>query len=182
MKKYEFVSGDTITSDTGATLTRIRALVDIPRYAVNVGDLGGYLESESNLSHAGDCWVYDSARVLGNAQVFDNARVYGDAQVFDNARVLDNARVFDNAQVYGSARVFADVRVLWSCGKTPPSVNTSDGYTMTLNLKEGKISAGCRYFTFEEAEKHWKKTRGRTLLGKERLLNLRMLQLAMETK
>jgi len=32
-----------------------------------------------------------------------------------------------------------------------------------------RIIAGCRYFTFAEAEKHWRETRGGTPLGDESL-------------
>ena len=42
---------------------------------VSVGDVGGYVEDERNLAHAGDAWV------SGDAQVYGNARVSGDAWV-----------------------------------------------------------------------------------------------------
>ena len=67
-KKYEFVDGDTITTPSGKTLRRIRALVAIG-LSVAAGDLGGYIESEKNLSTSGDAWVYGNARVYGNAQI-----------------------------------------------------------------------------------------------------------------
>lgn len=76
--KYE------LTDETnGSGLRRIRALRDIPRYGVKEGDLGGWVESEGNLTQEGDCWVFDNAQVCGNAQVFGNAMVCGNAQVFD---------------------------------------------------------------------------------------------------
>ena len=55
-KKYEFVVGDTITMPSGKTLRRIRALVAIG-LSVAAGDLGGYIESEKNLSTSGNAWV-----------------------------------------------------------------------------------------------------------------------------
>ncbi len=42
-------------------LFRIRALNDIPKYKVTAGDLGGYIEKESNLSQEGNCWIGDNA-------------------------------------------------------------------------------------------------------------------------
>jgi len=75
VKKYEFVEGDTKVV-AGRTLHRIRALVAIASMGVAAGDLGGYIESERNLS-----------QVSGNAWVSGNARVYGDAQVSGNAWV-----------------------------------------------------------------------------------------------
>ena len=86
-KKYEFVDGDTITTPSGKTLRRIRALVAIG-LSVAAGDLGGYIESEKNLSTSGNAWVY------GNAQVYGDARVYGDAQVSDDAGVKKRSDIF----------------------------------------------------------------------------------------
>ena len=33
---------------------------------IKKGDFGGYVESEKNLSHEGNCWVYDGAKVYGD--------------------------------------------------------------------------------------------------------------------
>ena len=86
-KKYEFVEGDTIQHN-GRTLRRIRAIVAIG-LSVASGELGGYIESEANLSQvSGNAWV------SGNAQVSGNARVYGDAQVSGNAWVENNQSIF----------------------------------------------------------------------------------------
>lgn len=60
---------------------------------VKVGELGGYIESEKNLSQEGDCWIYDDARVYDNAVVCGNARVRGDAKVYDNDMVSGYAVV-----------------------------------------------------------------------------------------
>ena len=46
------------------------------------GTAGGFVGSEANLSHEGDCWIYD------NAEVSENARVSGNAQVRDDATGL----------------------------------------------------------------------------------------------
>jgi predicted acyltransferase (DUF342 family) len=106
-KKYK------LTQDTvlycGKTLYRIRALKDFGN--VKAGELGGYVETESNLSHDGDCWVYDNAYVLGNARVTDNARVYDNAEVYDKAYVYDDVIVSDNALVTGNARVYDNARI-----------------------------------------------------------------------
>ena len=52
---------------------------------VKEGDIGGWIEKEENLSHDGDCCVFDEACV------FDNAQVYGNVFVCDNAKVYGNA-------------------------------------------------------------------------------------------
>ena len=60
MKKYEF-TGETKTV-FGRTLHRIRAILDFGD--VKAGDIGGWVEKESNLSHEGDAWVYGNAHYL----------------------------------------------------------------------------------------------------------------------
>ena len=65
MKKYKLT--DETTDVLGITLHRVKALKDFDD--VKKGELGGYVESERNLSQAGNCWVY------GNAKVCDNAKV-----------------------------------------------------------------------------------------------------------
>jgi hypothetical protein len=64
----------------GITLYQIVATKDFND--VETGHLGGWVESESNLSHYGDAWVHGNATVFGNARVFGNAWVNGDARVF----------------------------------------------------------------------------------------------------
>ena len=103
MKKYKLLP----KSENG--LHRIEALRDFSD--VKKGDIGGYVESESNLSHLGNAWIYDDTRVYGNARVSGDAEVYGDARVFGSAKVYGDARVFGNAEVYGDARVFGSARV-----------------------------------------------------------------------
>lgn len=56
-----------------------------------VGEIGGYIESEENLS--GKAWVYGEAQVSGKAQVSGEAWVSGKAQVYGEARVFGKARV-----------------------------------------------------------------------------------------
>lgn len=95
MKKYE------LTTETlqfaGRTLHRIKAVKNFG--SVKAGELGGWIESEENLSQADNAWVYN------NAKVFDNSRVYGDAAVSDDARVYNYATIYDNARVYDNAEV-----------------------------------------------------------------------------
>ena len=66
--KFEFVKDDTVTI-AGVTLTRIRALRDIPEANVKAGDLGGYLEKEENLCISGAAWVSGEAQVSGEASI-----------------------------------------------------------------------------------------------------------------
>ncbi len=116
MKKYKIIKDGRIMA--------LKAFGD-----VNKGDIGGFVDTEENLSHEGMCWVYgsarvsDFARVSGSAQVSDFAQVYGSARVSDfaqvsgsarvcgSAQVSDFARVSGSAQVYSSAQVYDSARV-----------------------------------------------------------------------
>ena len=89
-KKYELLKDDAITS-FGRTLYRIKATTDFGD--VKKGELGGYIEKEENLSHFGNAWVSDNARVTSDAVVYGNAEVYGNAVVTSDAEVSGNARV-----------------------------------------------------------------------------------------
>lgn len=70
MKKFE-LTDEFVTNVFGKKLFRIKALVAFGN--VEKGELGGFIEKEDNLSHAGNAWVRDDASVSGNAWVSDNA-------------------------------------------------------------------------------------------------------------
>ena len=124
-KKYRLT--DETIEFCGFELHRIESLKDFGH--IKKGDKGGFVQSENNLSHDGDCWifgdayvygnanvsnnakVYDNANVYGCADVFNDARIYGSAKVYDNAKVFDNANVFDDANVFGDAKVFGNTKV-----------------------------------------------------------------------
>ena len=75
MKKFEF-TGETKTISLffrTATLHRIRAVAEFG--LVKIGDLGGWIEKEENLSHEGKAWVWGDAKVCGNAEVFSASHV-----------------------------------------------------------------------------------------------------------
>ena len=115
MRKYKLTSEtiSVVCNDAEITLHRIQALRDFGY--IKAGDLGGFIEKESNLSQDGNCWVYNTAKVYGDAKIFGNALVYDNAEVFGNAWVYGEAEVFGNAWVYGSAVVYRMDKV---CGDT----------------------------------------------------------------
>ena len=92
-------------------LYRIKALRDFGN--VKKGDVGGYVENEYNLSHDGECWIYDDAAVFDNATVWNDVRIYGKARIYGNARINNHVVVCNNARIYDDARVCANTRV---CG------------------------------------------------------------------
>lgn len=132
MKKYE------LTTDTksifGKRYFRIRALVDFGN--VSKGDLGGYIESEDNLSNDtgyGNAWVGGEAYVGGDARVVGEARVDGEAYVDSN-----------------------------DCYTTIKGFGTEFRNTTFFRCKDNKIrvQCGCFYGDLEEFRQQVKDTRG----------------------
>lgn len=132
-KKYK-IREDLSVYHNGRLLYRIESLKDFND--VKKGDLGGYIECENNLSHKGNCWLYDNAKAMdksevtvnavvkneailvhnalvsGNCQVSGDSRIKGSASIFDNAKIEENATLYDNVTVYGNACIsgYADIR------------------------------------------------------------------------
>ena len=134
-KKYELISET--KSFLGKTLYRIKALISFSD--VKIGDIGGFVESDKNLSHDGDAWVYGDARVWGDA------RVCGDARVWGNARVATKSSVF------------------WiSC------IGSRNGTTTFFKSKnkEIKVACGCFYGTLDEFSQKVNQTHGDSFYGK----------------
>ena len=94
MKKYELTSETKVIN--GVELHRIKALKSFGN--IKEGDLGGWVESEKNLSQDGNAWV------SGNAKVYDNATVGGNATVSRDADYI----VFKNW--WSSGRYFTWTR------------------------------------------------------------------------
>ena len=122
--------------------------------------------------------VSGDAKVSGYAAVFEDAWVYGDAKVFGNASVSGNAKVYGKDEVSESLSQGSIVGLMvWD--RDLPQVKRSDGYVFTCCRCSDdifRVSAGCRYFTLEEARDHWTNTRGGTRLGDETLAILDFLE------
>ena len=87
-KKYE-LTNEKIEYEI-RTLYRIRALRDFED--VKMGDLGGFVESEKNLSQEGDCWIYDDSKVTGGSVITDHSIIKNDS-IVDNSIVMNNSKV-----------------------------------------------------------------------------------------
>ena len=129
MKKFEF-TGETKTISLffrTATLHRIRAVAEFG--LVKIGDLGGWIEKEENLSHEGKAWV------CGDAEVWGNAKVWGNAEVWGNAKVCGNAKVWGNAEVFSASHVL----VIGAIG-------SRDDFTTFFRDKDNEITVKCGCF------------------------------------
>lgn len=158
MKKYE------LTSETlqyaGHTLHRIKALRDFG--IINTGELGGWIESEKNLSQVDNAWVYGDAMVYDDAIVSDNAWVYCNAKVYDNANVCDNAIIRDHARVFGNALVSDNADIFNHaiiCGYVEVRGNAEIRNAKVYDNKDYIVfknfwSSG-RYFTWTRSNNKW---------------------------
>ena len=152
--KYELLIDDTITF-FGVQLFRVKALISFGK--VKKGDVGGYVESEKNLSQSGNAWVSGNAKVYGNAEVSGNAKVYGNAWVSGNAKVYGNAEVSGNAKVYGDAKVSGNAEVYGNADYIVFKNNWSSGRYFTYTKSNKKWKVGCFYGNSEElVEKAYK--------------------------
>lgn len=103
-KKYELIDNPKEITDCYGVehyVYQIRALKDFGD--VRAGDLGGWIESEKNLSHDGFCWVYGDGVVAGNAEVRDDAFVSGLGMACGNAVICEHASVGGKASICGSS-------------------------------------------------------------------------------
>jgi len=149
--KYELTTET--KEDYGVTLYRIKYL--------ETGELGGWIESEKNLSQDGNARVIGDALVCGNAQVFGNALVCGEAHVcgeaqvcgnawvFDKARVIGDALVCGNAQVFGNALVCGNARVCGGAWESSPLQIQGTRFFFTVSSEDG-ITVGCQTKTVAE--------------------------------
>ena len=102
MKKKYILTNETLNHD-GHILHRIQSVSTFGNVAG--GDLGGWVESEDNLSHDGLCWIADDAKVYDDANVCQNAKVGNKAIVFNQAKVYGDAWVGGEAIVFGGAKI-----------------------------------------------------------------------------
>lgn len=102
MGKYALTSKTTNFVDENGkkhTLHKIVALKDFGN--VKAGDFGGWVESEDNLSHVGNCWVSDDAKVMDEAYVANDALIGGNCELHDQSYLLENSSMTGYAKVYG---------------------------------------------------------------------------------
>lgn len=108
-KKYELTDIRQSVSISGESLYRIKALKEFVNEATGVviekGQLGGFVQSEKNLSQDGTCWIDDNARVFNNAKVTENAYVGDESMISLNAEVTDNAVVKESAWITQNAKI-----------------------------------------------------------------------------
>lgn len=162
MKKFELTT-EFITNSSGTRLFKIRALVSFGD--VVAGDFGGYIESEDNISHSGNAWVY------GNTQVYSDAIVSG------------NAQVRGNTQLYGDTWISSDA---WVCGNADyvhiHGFETKNRTTTFYRNKDGGVSvrSGCFVGTINDFREKVKRTHVHSKYEKEYLTMAHLMQMHFE--
>ena len=106
--KYRLIPED-CKINYGRKLYRIEALKDFG--VIKAGELGGYIESENNLSFDGEAWVCENAEVFDDARICNDALINGNARIYGNAIVSNKATVGGNALIYGNALICDEVCV-----------------------------------------------------------------------
>lgn len=160
----------------GHILHRIQAVRDFGD--VQKGDLGGWVESEENLSHDGDCWISSNGEVSGNGKVSGNGRVFGNGRVYGNGRVSDDGWVSDDGRVSDDGWVFGNAKIGFNAYISSPRsyfvqgpIGSRDDFLTCYLDKDKKIYAvtGCFSGTLEEFEKKVKETHGSNKHAKQYL-------------
>lgn len=103
--KYELIN--TYSTNEGK-LYRIRALKNITTVngdVIEKGTLGGYVESEENLSQTDNSWIYIGSFVKGKARVYGNSIIGSGNTISGNARIF-NTIVSDNIDISGDTIIF----------------------------------------------------------------------------
>ena len=115
-------------------LHRIRALQDVGK-DVKKGDLGGYVESESNLSFEpkDNAWLYDDSIACNTAYVCQDSCLYKKSMAKDKAyiskgssmsgsSIVEDDAMIQGASLYGNARISGTGMALSSHGGYRPTV------------------------------------------------------------
>lgn len=126
-KKYEILEDNFIIEKTSdgreIKLYRIKALKDFEvdgSHGVKRGDIGGYIESESNLSQESNSWIHDDAKVYGGSTILASNVYIEDNAVLDNVKnvkyasgviISDNVYIKDS-EIIGGVFLSDNVKVI----------------------------------------------------------------------
>jgi hypothetical protein len=130
-KKYE------ITKEKHSTIEayRIKALIDFGD--VKVGDLGGFIEIEENLSQSGSAWVYGDAVVYNNGVILDDSIVKGTSIVSETT--VSGKSVIKNTIVSPKTIVMPDDTELVTVGDRLSIINTGLYFKFVSTLVMGGV-------------------------------------------
>lgn len=146
-KKYEITE---ITHPKYPWLHRIRARCQVNEQ-VGPGALGGYVQTEDNLSQDGTCWIYNQAICCEEAVVEDDDRMFDGAVARGSALISGDARMFERAVAEGNSSFFSgelkeDARLSGNA-----VVNRSDnGLSPLIGRKSNVYGSVCGWFVVND--------------------------------
>lgn len=116
MAKYKMTSNQksvTNTSKDSYILTQVEAIdtfTTIDGTLIKAGSLGGWIETESNLSQEGKCWLDSKSTSVDRSQIKENAYLQ-DSNLFDDAIAtgdvyLNYSFLSDSSVVCGKSKVY----------------------------------------------------------------------------
>ena len=108
---------------------------------VHVGELGGYVEAEDNLSQDGNCWLFDKARVKDGGKVLDDAIVYDKSLISKNSIIRGRSVIGGHCFVTNQS-VIIDSRLEGNVTVTGYSIIHSGSY-LYGDIKVDKSDIGC---------------------------------------
>lgn len=144
MENRKYILTEKTKKVNGRILHRIKAVTNFGD--VHENDLGGWIESEKNLSQSGCCWVYDNAMVYDNAKLYHDAKIFGDARVFGNAKVFNYVWIYDRAKVYGKATIFGHARIYMNAQVFGEAIVRDNA------IVEGNAKVYCNAFVWASCE------------------------------
>lgn len=175
-KKYQILKDDFIkvhtfkscisdgeTSIVEIKLYRIQALKTFTKPGgcnpvVHVGELGGYVEAEDNLSQDGNCWIFDKARVKDGGKVLDDAIVYDKSLISRNAivrgssvvgghcfitnqSVIIDSRLEGNVIVSGHSTIHSGAYLYGEIGVDQSNIGDLVNLIGRISVKKSRITA-----------------------------------------
>lgn len=125
-KKYKILKDDFKIIDS-VKVYRIQALKSFAD--VQKGDLGGFVESEANLSQQNTCWIYDSSIVKDEVKVIDKVKVFSNSVLQGVFTVEDTCRIINS-----------DIKVTL-CGsiKNGMYIDQTNINSYTITFKAGRL-------------------------------------------
>lgn len=115
MSKYEFTGNSKVVNVRGVDVLvrEIRALKDFAssHTFIQKGTLGGYIETEYNLSQKGTCWLDSDSVVLGGGKLLGKAYLKS-GMVYDKAQVTD--AFVDTSVIKGLSAIWGVSKIIRS--------------------------------------------------------------------
>jgi len=157
MRKYTLDKNDS-REILGRTVYRIKRISD--------GLIGGWLQSEGNLSHTGNCFAYDDCVVMEDAFVTDHAEIRGNVLMKDFARIGGCARaegeinicgntvIRDKVQISGRGRIDRNVKIFGKAHITDKFYITDFAWIADYAMISGHSYIGGKSKIFGQAKVH----------------------------